>query len=631
MCGIVGLIKKQELTEQECTHVKQASERLSKRGPDAQGLKVFKRAALGHRRLSILDTSEAAHQPFSDSSGRYTIVFNGEIFNFRKLREELQKEGFQFRTEGDTEVLLYAYIRYGTAFLNKLNGFFALAIYDSEERTSLLARDRFGIKPLLICNTENAFYFASEMKAMDCFRIAKELDHSSIYTYLQLNYIPEPHSIFKNVKKLEPGHYLKIDAENKVQKIPFYQLNYPPEQEVYANLSYEQAQEKFIELMEASVERRMVSDVPLGTFLSGGIDSSLITALASRYNSRLSTFSIGFRDDPHFDETAYALEVAKMYKTDHHVFSLGRNDLLESLYETLDYIDEPFADSSALAVNALSKETVKHVKVALSGDGADELFGGYHKHRGEYLMRQEGLKQSLVKKMKPLWEMLPKSRNNNLGNLFRKLHKFSEGANLSKTDRYWLWAGLMNEADASNLMLKKANPEIYLKRKEQILARIHTGNDFNDVLYTDLKLVLPGDMLRKTDLMSMAHGLEVRTPFLDHHLVNFAFSLSADFKINAEMKKRIVQDAARKLLPASLYNRPKQGFEVPLLDWFNNELHDLIHSDLLSDAFIREQNLFNPFYVDSLKNQLKSANPSDSQGNIWGLLVFNSWWKRYIA
>lgn len=631
MCGITGILSKSYLSENQIQQARNATSKLQKRGPDAEGFQNFSRAALGHRRLSIIDTSDLANQPFFDETARFAIVFNGEIYNYKALREELKKNGKSFRSQSDTEVLLQGYLHFGTAFFNKLHGFFALAIYDTLENTTILARDRFGIKPLIIYPHNDYFIFASEMKSILCYDIPKELDHSSLYNYLQFNYIPEPHSIFQNVKKLEPGHYLKIDSNLTIQKIPFYQIKYPPLENGYPNISYEEAQETFLNLMEQSVEKRLVADVSLGTFLSGGVDSSLITALAAQKTKHLNTFSVGFSDDPQFDETKYALLVSKMYQTEHHVFSLSRNDLLSSLEQTLDYIDEPFADSSALAVNALSEKTAKHVKVALSGDGADELFAGYHKHRGEFMARQTGLKQELLKQTKVIWDNLPKSRNSKMGNLFRKLHKFSEGVNLSKAERYWLWASLMNEASASNLMIKKVKPEIYLNRKNSYLSQIAEGNDFNDVLYTDLKMLLPSDMLRKVDLMSMAHGLEVRVPFLDHTVVDFAFSLPSSFKINASMKKRIVQDAAKKLLPAELYNRPKQGFEVPLLDWFKKDLKDLIGNDLLSNTFLKEQNLFNISAVKDLRTQLESKNPLDSQGNIWALIVFNFWWKRYIA
>ncbi len=631
MCGIAGIIANHSLSKEDFIRCQNASNQLAKRGADAEGIANYDWAILAHRRLSIIDTNAASNQPMEDSSARYSIVFNGEIYNYKILKKDLLEKGYSFKNESDTEVLLNGYDCYGTAFLNKLNGFFAFVIYDKQEKTTLVARDRFGIKPLLFYKKEEAFYFASEMKALLEFDIPREIDHTSLYTYLQLNYVPEPHSMIKDVKKLLPGHYLKIDAQNRVQKIPFYQINYPKIDEQYLSISYESAQKEFLEILDRSIERRMVADVPLGTFLSGGIDSSLVTALASRKVKNLSTFSIGFKDDAHFDETEFALEVAKKFNTNHHVFSLSRNDLLESLFETLDYIDEPFADSSALAVNALSRETKKYVTVALSGDGADEMFSGYHKHMGEYLMRQNGLKQKAVKKLSPLWSALPKSRNSTLGNVFRKLDKFATGSSLNKEERYWLWASLLNEADAANLMLKTPQKQSYLKRKEEILATITKGTDFNDVLFTDVNLVLQSDMLRKVDLMSMANGLEVRTPFLDHELMNFAFSIHSNYKIDGQMKKKLVQDAARDILPEMLYNRPKKGFEVPLGGWMRNELWSLIDNDLLSYQFIKSQNLFNLSYVNQLKSKLNSADPKDSQANIWAILVFNNWWEKYIA
>lgn len=628
MCGITGVLANHELNSSFEESTKKSLHRLRFRGPDASNYSRLEHAILGHTRLSIIDTSSKANQPFWDNTNRYCIVFNGEIFNYKSLKADLEKQGVQFRTNSDTEVLIELFIKNGTSFLNKLNGFFSFVIYDKLERSALAARDRFGIKPFIYYKTENEFYFSSEMKGIMEYPIPKNIDNSSIYTYLQLNYIPEPHSIISDIKKLEPGHYLKIDSNNRIQKIPFYQLNYPQENQKYSHISYDEAQIEFLRLMDLSVERRLISDVPIGTFLSGGIDSSLITAIASQKVDKLSTFSIGFADQPLFDETEYALLVSKKYNTDHHVFSLSNNDLLDSLHDTLDYIDEPFADSSALAVNALAKRTKQHVTVALSGDGADELFAGYHKHMGEFLMRQNGAKQKIVKGLRPVWESLPKSRNSKLGNLFRKLNKFAEGAKFSSADRYWLWASLMNEADASNLFSKKAKPEVYAKRKLQHLAYLNDSKDFNDVLLTDLNMVLKSDMLRKVDLMSMANSLEVRTPFLDHEMVNFAFSLDSSYKINKHMKKRIVQDAARDLLPEELYNRPKQGFEVPLLNWFKTDLKDLIHNDLLSEKFIKDQNLFNSNAVNQLLSQLESNNPKDAQANIWALLVFNSWWKK---
>jgi len=631
MCGISGIFSSGLLKSDQESALRSAVDTLSKRGPDAAGFQTFERAALGHRRLAILDTSADSNQPFFDASGRYCMVFNGEIYNYRQLRKELEQSGSRFRTSGDTEVLLQAYLQYGTAFLNKLDGFFALAIFDKEANEMLLARDRFGIKPLLFYNSEEFFAFGSEMKALLKFDIPRTLDHNSLYTYLQLNYIPEPHSIIKDLKKLEPGHYLKVDAQKRLQSIPFYQLEYDPAKPGYRDLNYEDAKVELIERLSQSVQNRLVSDVPLGTFLSGGIDSSLITALASRHQKDLHTFSMGFKDHPQFDESKHAELVAKKYRTSHQTFMLGEQDLLDSLSDTLNYIDEPFADSSALAVHALSKKTSGFVKVALSGDGADELFAGYNKHRGEFLMRKDGVKSALTKNLSFLWQVLPKSRHTKVGNLFRKLHKFSEGSALSIPDRYWLWAGLQNEADAANLMTSKLKGDVYQRRKHNLINPLMQSEDFNNILYTDLNMVLLGDMLRKVDLMSMACSLEVRTPFLDHNVVNFAFELPSAYKITEFSTKRILRDAAKDFLPPSLYDKPKQGFEVPLWSWLNGELRELVFDDLLSVEFLQEQNIFNVSYVNLLKDRLQSKQPADVQANIWALVVFNHWWKRYIA
>ena len=631
MCGISGIFSSGLLKEEQRTALKASVEKLSKRGPDSEGIALFDRAGLGHRRLAILDTSKASNQPFFDPSKRFCIVFNGEIYNYREIKKELEELGIKFSSNGDTEVLLHAYLQFGTAFLNKLDGFFALAIFDKEQNEMLLARDRFGIKPLLFYNTEEFFAFGSEMKALLEFDLPRELDHNSLYTYLQLNYIPEPHSIIKDLKKLEPGHYLKVDSQKRLQSIPFYQLEYDPASPSYSNISYDDAQKKLIEILENSVKNRLVSDVPLGTFLSGGIDSSLITALASRHQKNLKTFSVGFVGNKQFDETAHALLLAKKYKTDHNSYILGEQELLDSLEYSLNYIDEPFADSSALAVHALSKKTADSVKVALSGDGADELFAGYNKHRGEFLMRKEGIKAALTKNLSLLWQILPKSRHTKLGNLFRKLHKFSEGSSLSIPERYWLWATLQNEADAANLLIKPLEGDVYRRRKYNLIHGLMQSDDFNNILFADLNMVLLGDMLRKVDLMSMSCSLEVRTPFLDHKMVDFAFQLPSTYKISEFSTKRILRDAARPFLPEALYSKPKQGFEVPLWSWLNNELKELVFDDLLSTEFLMEQNIFNVSYVNHLKDRLQSNRPADVQANIWALVVFNHWWKRYIA
>lgn len=630
MCGITGVFAFNLVGKFNMIHVTAATMALAKRGPDFQDIYVDEFVGLGHRRLSIIDTRAIANQPMWDATQRYGIVFNGEIFNYRELRKELEQKGIVFSTSSDTEVLLALYMREKEACLPKLNGFFAFCIYDRQEQTFFLARDRFGIKPLVYLFDEDKFLFASEMKALLQYGIDKELDYTSLFSFLQLNYIPAPDSIFKHVKKLSPGHYLKV-SRKKIERASYYAI--PQRETTRTPHSYPEAQHELKNLLENSIQLRLISDVPLGAFLSGGIDSSIIAALAARHKPDLHTFSIGFRDEPFFDETEYALLVAKKLKTDHTVFSLSRNDLLSNLNSVLDYLDEPFADSSALNVFALSHETRKHATVALSGDGADEMFGGYNKHAALMRILNPGWQEKVVQHLAPLWKILPQSRNGLISNKVRQFNRFVEGSRLSSQDRYWHWAGFASAAQAMSLLseasIQRLSRDEYHDRKREITQHIPEQESLNDILLTDMKLVLPNDMLTKVDLMSMAHGLEVRVPFLDYRLVNFAFSLPDDFKINRSIRKRILQDTFREVLPPELYNRPKKGFEVPLLTWLRKDLKSLITDDLLAEKTIREQNIFRYDQIELLKTQLFSNNPQDIHARIWGLLVFQWWWRKY--
>ena len=612
-------------------HVTNATMALAKRGPDFQDIYLDEFVALGHRRLSIIDTSAAANQPMSDASKRFYLVFNGEIFNYRELKKELEDKGVVFTTSSDTEVLLNLFIQEKEKCLNKLNGFFAFCIYDKQEQTFFVARDRYGIKPLLYHFDEDKFLFGSEMKAMMEYGLEREIDHASLYTYLQLNYIPAPATILKNIKKLLPGHFLTISYK-KLETHCYYTI---PQKEAASNtLSYEQAKTKLAELLEDSVQRRLISDVSLGAFLSGGIDSSVIVALASKHKPDLHTFSIGFADEKFFDETHYANLVAKHYKTKHTVFSLTNNDLLSHVNSVLDSLDEPFADSSALNVNILSKETRKHATVALSGDGADELLAGYNKHAAFNRIINRGWQENLIGSLSPVFKLLPQSRNSTWGNRIRQLNRFAEGMKLDSKERYWQWAGFAKESEALTLLSENSKQKFekqeYEKRKQEQLRFISPQESIREILLTDMNLVLPNDMLTKVDLMSMAHGLEVRVPFLDYRVVDFIFSLPDDYKINRSIRKRILQDTFQDVLPAELYNRPKKGFEVPLLKWFRNELKSLIVDDLLSEKNIREQGIFEYSEIEKLKRQLFSNNPQDVHARIWGLIVFQWWWRKYM-
>jgi asparagine synthase (glutamine-hydrolysing) len=632
MCGITGAYALTEKGKEFHSKLDVAITTMAQRGPDGNGKYIEGSAALGHSRLAIIDTSVSANQPFTDNSGRYTIVFNGEIFSYREIREELK--GFTPRTTSDTEILLQGYIEWGEKVLDRLNGFFAFAIHDKETDELFLARDRMGIKPLLFYQDENAIAFGSEMKSLMAFGIPREIDVDSQFLYHQFNYTPYPETIFKNVVELEPGSWMRIkgqkDASTSLRVTNGVFWSIPKPTAPKTKLTYEQAQQKLRELMERSVQRRMIADVPLGSFLSGGIDSSIIATLAARQTDKLNTFSIGYADEPLFDETHYAEAVAKRINSNHTVFKLTNDDLYADLHDVLNYIDRPFADSSALPVHILCKHTRKHVTVALSGDGADELFSGYNKHAAEFRARNLGLKEQVATALKPLWFLMPASRNSSLGNRVRQLQKFSEGVSLGAKDRYWNWASFWPENEVDKLIRDRVDKGELKNRKGQLTAEFGTTKDLDEVLYTDLHQVLRNDMLTKVDLMSMANSLEVRVPFLDHEVVEFACSLPEEYKITATIRKRILQETFRADLPEMLFKRPKHGFEVPLLNWFKGELDSLINDDLLSRKLIEEQGIFSWNAVQALTNKLHSGDPGDSATHIWNLIVFQTWWKRYI-
>jgi asparagine synthase (glutamine-hydrolysing) len=622
-----------EIGRMHMIHLAKATELLKHRGPDYQHNFLSERTGLGHRRLSVIDLSANAHQPMSDASGRYHIVYNGELYNFQAHRQKLQNQGVTFKSESDTEVLLYLYIHQGVEFLQQLNGCFALAIFDSGENELFLARDRFGINPLLYYTDHDKFVFASEMRSLLSYNVLRELDYESLNLYLELSYVPAPFTMLQGIRKLMPGEYLKVKSPEFIAQ-PYYHIP-NPNQSATESWSYQQQKQALHDLLDASVSRRLVSDVPLGTFLSGGIDSSIVTAVASRHVENLHTFSIGYPDQPYFDETHYAKLVADKFGTKHTVFKLGTEELYQHLFDLWDHLDEPFADSSALPTYILSKLTRKSVTVVLSGDGADELFGGYNKHLALQRSFSASASNAWIRSLAPFTRYLPKSRNGKVTNKFRQLDRMAQGLKLSPEQRYWRWAGIASKEEALELLsretLTELNQVAVQGRRQQYLKHLGLHPDLNDVLYTDLKLVLPNDMLSKVDWMSMAHGLEVRVPFLDHELVNFVAKLPVESKVAHGTGKRLLRDTFKEVLPPELYGRPKQGFEVPLLTWMRKELNGIINNELLTEHLVADQGLFDAEAVNGLKRRLHSRDPGDSPARIWGLLVFQKWWQKYLS
>lgn len=620
MCGIIGYKLLDSSSIDQKTSLKGALSQLSRRGPDSSGSYFHDKIGLGHTRLSIIDTSSNASQPMTDLSGRFTLIFNGEIYNYLELKALLGN--IELKSTSDTEVLLHLLIQEGSACLPKLNGFFALAFYDQEEDQLLIARDRIGIKPLHYFQSDKLLVFGSEMKALMQFQIPRKLNQQALYWYLKLNYLPSTLSMLEGFHKLEPGHFFTI-KKNAVKKEAYWSLS---QKVPTSNLSYDSAKSTLVELLDQSVEKRLIADVPLGSFLSGGTDSSAIVALTSNHRKDLSTFSIGYKDNPFFDETSYAELVAKKFNTNHTTFSLTNDDLLADLEDIIEYIDEPFADSSAIPTYILSKHVSKHIKVALSGDGADELFGGYYKHMALNKSLSVSAQNSLLKSFNPLIKTLPQSRSGKWSNLFRRMIRYGSMLQVDPAERYWFLASLTNDP------LPFLKEPLDQSKADNLKSRLISDNpDLNEYLDTDLRVLLPGDMLTKVDLMSMANSLEVRVPFLDKDVVQFARSLPADFKVKGSERKRIVQDAFKHILPKEIYHRAKKGFEVPLLQWMQNELREELDRVLFNRDYLESQQLFNSEEVLGLRQKMMSSNPGDVHGIIWALYIFQKWFKKHLS
>ena len=628
MCGISGGVFIQHVEKQAAHASVQA---LHRRGPDHQDVRFFDQWFLGHARLSILDLSSNGHQPMASDCGKFSIVFNGEIYNYKTIRGELLQLGYTFSSDSDTEVLLNGLKQWGMDLLPRLNGFFAFAFFDHEKKVCRLARDRMGIKPLWLCSNELGCFFASEHKALYPLGLGMELNPTALRCYFRMGYIPGPISVFKNGKQLMPGHWIDLTENGFEKPQAWWALPAGLNPATDSIPTYKEAVSKVRELVEVAVTDRLISDVPLGSFLSGGVDSSVVVAVASQRAKGLHTFSIGFKDQPYFDETRFAEQVAKRFSTEHTAFSLSNDDLLNHLSGMLAQMDMPFADSSALPVYILCKETRKHVTVALSGDGGDELFSGYHKHSGEWAIRYDWKKKWLAQILHPTLRNLPSGRGNALENKIRQLKKFREGSRFDAVERYRRWAGVVSDDWVEDLVLDAGGKA---QEWELLLPLIDSKgllkSDFNAVLAADLQMVLPFDMLTKVDLMSMANSLEVRVPLLDYRLINYVHALPSEYKIDGKRKKKLLIDAFLPELPPEVWQRRKQGFEVPLLPWFQGELKGLL-IDTLNLEKIKAQKVLNYKAVEFQLNRLNTKNTGELPFILWSLLVWQLWYDKTIV
>ncbi|NOY70512.1 MAG: asparagine synthase (glutamine-hydrolyzing) [Deltaproteobacteria bacterium] len=646
MCGICGIVRfdGKPVGENEVGRMGSA---ITHRGPDDSGICVHEvrdesgrvyNVGLGHCRLSVIDLSASGHQPMCNEDGTIWIIYNGETYNFRTLRKELEKKGHVFKSNTDTEVVLHLYEEEGTDAVCHLNGMFAFAILDLNIGRVWLCRDRIGIKPLVYFMDKNMIVFASEIKALLTLpEISRTLDRNALDLYLAFNYVPAPYTMFEGIKKLEPAHSLVLRGD-KAEVSAYWSLSGACDPAAPARITgheFAGYKRRIVETMTNAVTSRMISDVPLGAFLSGGIDSSIVVALMARNSSQpVKTFSIGFSDAALFDETRYARQVAHLYQTDHHEFKLTETDMLVVLEDVLAAFDEPFADSSAIPSYIVSMHTKKHVTVALSGDGGDELFAGYRSYLGEYWHPfYEKFPFLLRRLMETHAARLPDSRDVRWMEYARRIKKFVNAATGTYEQRLLKLKRVFPAHVRSALLGKAAgigntcgqSPHDHVSRLVALASDL--GLDpINRMLYTDLIDSLPCDMLTKVDITSMAHALEVRTPFLDHNMVELAFSIPAKFKIRGMSTKYILKKAFAHMLPKSLLHRPKAGFEIPIGMWLKGDLSFLI-DDYLGKNRIDSQGIFDYAVIEGLRDDLFKSR-ADTSWMLWNLIVFEHWYDR---
>jgi asparagine synthase (glutamine-hydrolysing) len=630
MCGIAGILARTPDARVEPALLRTMAAQLVHRGPDDEGSYVDPqgRCGFGFRRLSVIDIG-GGRQPLSNEDGTVWVVFNGEVYNFRGLRTELQQRGHVFRTQTDTEVIVHLYEEHGEGCFERLAGMFALALWDERAGRLLLARDRFGKKPLIYAEHGGCLYFASEVKAILALPgMPHELDPQSLHRYLIFQYVPSPHSIYRGFRKLPPGHFLDAGprlaraTESALTPRPYWQLAPAPFVGTYAD-----ARARLGELLTAAVERRLIADVPLGAFLSGGIDSSAIVALMRQLGvSPLRTFSIGFAD-PRYDETRYARAVAQAFQTEHHAH-LVTPQAREILPTLAHHYDEPFADSSAIPTYYVSRWTRQAVTVALTGDGGDEAFAGYDRYRAAQLAaRLDCIPRILRRTLARIAALLPHARPRTWTN---RLNRFAAALAASPARRYLAWVNVFPPA-----LLGAGYREDFAAQLDfdeplrwfEGLYHRSAATAAEQANRADIATYLPDDLLVKVDVASMACSLECRSPLLDHELVEFTCSLPLSWRLDRGVGKRILRDWARDRLPAEVLHRPKMGFGVPVGTWFRAELRDLVRDRLLNPQALCGR-VFRREWLRSLVEAHISGR-ANYEHPLWALLTLELWHERW--
>ncbi|MDY0067135.1 MAG: asparagine synthase (glutamine-hydrolyzing) [Steroidobacteraceae bacterium] len=622
MCGIAGIVNHVDRVVDGS--IERMIDHIHYRGPDGAGAIAFEQdgVALGHRRLSILDVSEAGRQPMSSADGRFWIVYNGEIYNYLEIRQVLEGLGHEFRTGTDTEVLLQAYIRWGAACLDRVMGMYAFAIWDRQEHELFAARDRLGIKPFYYVSTGAGLVFASEIKAILQVLPSPGVDVPLIDAYMEFGYVPGEHTLHRGVKRLLPGYWLKWkDGRLSVQA--YWELDFNPDGEPDFHLAVDELRSR----LEESMALHLRSDVPLGVFLSGGLDSSAVVAMLSpAVTQGLNTFSVAYDFGPQYDETSYAREVAGKFGAHHHEIYIGPKQFREFVPGFAWHMDEPVTEAAAISLYYVSRLARQHVTVCLSGEGSDELFGGYDFY--VYNLAMDAIRGKLGGRVLSRMADLT-GRSTRLA----KASKYLRLASLPLPDRY---RGISSYGSDAQAWLYAAELKTRIARDDgsswrQFVAglfeRTERWNPLSRMLYFDTKTWLVDDLLIKADRMSMACSIELRVPFLDHRLVEFAAKLPAQFKIAGRKTKRILKEALADRLPERIVNRKKMGFPTPLEMMFRGELLDYARDTLLSSTAV-DRGYFERAAIERMIEQHRTGRAAH-HNRIWQLLVLEEWHRAF--
>ena len=627
MCGLAGFLRTPTTPDRESHKLwlESMGQAILHRGPDAGATWQDDHIGLAHRRLSILDLSDAGTQPMHSASGRYVIAFNGEIYNYRELKQILQEAGVAFRTQTDTEVLLALFEQKGAACLDDLNGMFAIAIWDRETRKLFLARDRLGKKPLYYYQEGDRFAFGSEIKAlMQAPFVKTEVRYDAIRDYFAYQYVPDPKTIYRNIHKLPPGHWLVTDGRQADIR-QYWDVSFASA----GSQSLEELEQGLYELIDDAVRLRMVSDVPLGAFLSGGVDSSAVVGLMAGHASHpVTTCSIGF-DSKRFDEVDWARKVAGLFHTDHHEFTV-RENVAGNLTQIARYFDEPFADPSFVPTYFVSQLARQKVTVALAGDGGDENFAGYSKYRTDQIENNlrrrlpSGLRRTLFPQLAQVAGLFSMTSARKARSLLSTLAMEPDDAFF--VTNCFFRQSVWDEVVASDLKRETAGYD------PAELTRHHyrnadTDDHLSKILYTDIKTYLPGDILVKVDRMSMANSLETRAPLLDYRVVEYAAGIPSALKLKGSEKKFILKDTFSRLLPDDVLYRKKMGFSVPLAQWLGNELRATADA-VFNDA---ESGLAECFDMSAVRRLWQKHLSGDHQytQELWSMLALELWWQAY--